>query len=97
MNEKTLTDLLKFQAEIDSEGGIKFPREQLKLLREKGFKNVQVVMFGSAKDAASEKGVDAGSYELIRNLQSLPDSVALDFLNSRGKLSDTGIKERITF
>lgn len=97
MNEETLTDILKFQTEIDEKGNIKIPIEKLRLLREKGFKEVQVVMFGSAKDAASEKGIDKDSYELIRNLQSLPDSITLEFLNARGRLSKSDIKERIKF
>lgn len=97
MTDETLTDVLKFQSEIDEKGNIQIPQEKLKQLHDKGFKKVQVVIFGSAKDAASEKGIDEESFELIRELQSLPDSVVLDFLHARGRLSKSDIKERIKF
>lgn len=89
------TKIFSFYSEINQEGELKIPKEELKSLREKGFNEVLVNVYGSARDAAANAGMDIQTFDKIKNVQSLPDSVVLDFLKTKGSLKDGGFKNKI--
>ncbi len=97
MNNENLTNIFSFESSIGDDGNIQIPLEKLKEIKENGFEKVQVVLFGSAENAVAEKGHDPNLFRKIKEIQTLPDSVILDFLNSKGKLANSKFEERIKF
>lgn len=95
MNDEMKTEVFSFYAEIDSEGELKIPKEKLKTLRQKGFKEVLVNIYGSARDAAENTGLDVQTFDKIKNVQSLPDLVVLDFIKSKGSLKNSGFINKL--
>ena len=95
MNKDNSTAVFNFEAEIDVNGEINFPTEKLKELRKKGFKKVSIVFFRSSEEAVANMNLNLELFNKIRGLQGLPDTVVLDFMVSKGVLSDSKIEERI--
>ena len=65
MIDENLTSVLNFESEIGIDGTIKLPKEKLIEIRSKGFKKVNVVLFGSSKTAVAEKGIDQNLFDNI--------------------------------
>ncbi|MDZ7766834.1 MAG: hypothetical protein U5K00_20860 [Melioribacteraceae bacterium] len=61
MTDETLTDVLKFQSEIDEKGNIQIPQEKLKQLHDKGFKKFKSLFSDQLKMLLRKK-------ELMKNL-----------------------------
>lgn len=97
MNDENLTVIYKFEAKLDSKGEFNIPKEEIKSLYEKGFKNVEVLILGSSLSAAESSGIDINLYNNIKTRQSLPDTVVLDFLSIKGKLAGTDYKNKVRF
>lgn len=97
MDKENLTNLYSFDSEIKETGEILYPIAKLKELNEKGFKNIHVVVLGSAEKAVSENGLDISLFNKIKELQVLPDSVVADFLSSKGVLYSSDIAARIEY
>lgn len=88
MDKDKLSQIFSFESEIKPNGELSLPKKELETLRENGFDKVTVVLLGSAEDAADLSGLSRETFQKIKKIQSLPDSVVLDFLNSKGTLKD---------
>ncbi len=97
MDDEKLTKIFNYESEIEDDGSIKIPKEDIKLLKQKGYNKLHVVLFGSALDAADDQGIDMISFGKIRDLQTLPETVVLDFLKMKGKLNNTNFSERVKY
>ena len=97
MNDDNLSVILRFESSITQDGLLELNTERFKQLREKGFDKVEVIILGASETAVVNKGFDVELYKNIRNMQTLPDSVVLDFLQCKGSLRKTNIKDRIEF
>lgn len=97
MDEEKVTKVYNFETTIDEEGNIVLPKDELIKIREKGFENVNVVVFGSINKAVTLKGIDIDLFQRIRDMQTLPDTVVLDFLSVKGTLSQSNFEERINY
>ena len=91
MDEDKLTDLFKFDTEIEADGNITIPTSELKNLKQNGFDQVEIIVRGDAQTAASKFGFDKELFEAIKLKQSLPEKTVLDFLSSKGKLNSRKI------
>jgi len=94
MSDENLSVIHKFETEIEEDGSIKIPKEELKSLREKGFGKINVVVLGSSGKAVQYKGYDESLFRKIKEVQVLPDDVVLGFLNVKGKLSGSEFEKR---
>lgn len=92
-----LTKLLSFETKIKIDGSIDYPTDKLKKLRENGFEELKICIYGNSKKAAKYLEIDISLFNKIKSMQSLPDSVVLDFLKSKGSLTNFSIKKRISF
>jgi hypothetical protein len=84
MNKENLTELFSFKTEILDDGNVKIPAEKLLELKNKGFVEVTIAVFGESKTAAGNTGIDPVLFENIKKMQGLPDDIVLDFLKTKG-------------
>lgn len=87
MNKENLTELFSFKAEISDGGGIIFPAEKLLELKNKGFVEVTIAVFGESKAEMVNSGINPVLLENIKKMQGLTDEIVLDFLKTKGALS----------
>lgn len=97
MNDDAISKLLSFNTEIKNDGTIEYPIEKFKKLSEQGFEKIKICVYGDSKNVALQIGINAELFEKIKSIQSLPDLVVLDFLKSKGSLTNSNFKERILF
>lgn len=95
MIDENLTAVLNFESSINENGELDLPADKLAELHTKGFEKVNVVIFGSSVNAVNAKGMDVELFKKIKKLQTLPDTVVLDFLSCKGGLTNSDIKSRI--
>lgn len=87
--------ILEFETEIDENGNIVYSKDHLKKLRESGYKNVTIKIFGSSKNAARSLNLNLKKFEQIKIMQNLPDSVVFDFLRSKGSVKSEELKSKL--
>lgn len=97
MFDETKTPLIKFSTEINEKGELSIPYEKLKSLKEKGFKNVEVIIMGDSDQALQLNNIDPVLFKLIKEKQGIPDTAVLDFIHSKGSLADSKLDERINY
>ena len=97
MNNNNQTKLFSYNTDIPDNGKINIPSERFIELKEKGFSEIQISVYGNARKAAIEMGYDLELFEKIRSIQSLPENVVFDFLKTRGILFKSKFEKRITF
>src|SRR5690554_3686820 len=97
MNEENLSLIHKFDSKIDTDGSFNIPKDELKQLYDKGFRDIQVVILGSSISAVRRSGINDDLFKNIKERQALPDSVVLDFLRIKGILADTNYKNKVKF
>ena len=97
MNDEKYSELFSFESKIEDDGNIKIPKEKFLSLKQTGFTEMKVVVYGDSKKLAENLGYDSNLFDAIKNMQSLPDSVVLEFLSSKGKLKGPSFKTRIIF
>lgn len=84
MNKENLTELFSFKTGISEEGNVNFPAEKLLELKNKGFVEVTIAIFGESKVETGDKGINPILFEKIKNNQGIPGEIVLDFLNTKG-------------
>ena len=97
MNEEKLSELFSFESKIDDDGNIKIPKDKLDSFKQKGFSQVKITVHADSKKLAENLGYDSNLFDEIKNMQSIPDSVVLDLLSSKGKLTGHNFENRISF
>lgn len=97
MSEESLSVIHKFETELRNDGSIEIPKDELKPLYDKGFRNINVVILGSSLSAVNSSGIDNNLFNNIKEMQTLPDSVVLDFLRIKGKLENKNFERKINF
>ena len=94
MSEEDFTELRSFSIDLNNTDSFEINSKEIKKLVDAGFKNVTVKIYGSSKQASTNLGKDENLFENIKKVQSLPDNVVYDFLNCKGTLADTDLKQR---
>ncbi len=89
------SEIFEFETEIDEKGNIQYSKDQLKRLKDSGFKNVTIKIFGSSKNAASSLNLDLEKFEQIKKMQDVPESVVLDFMRSKGSVKSEELKSKL--
>lgn len=97
MNDENLSKLLCFETVIKDDGTIEIPQNELFELKYKGFSNIEIRVYGNSIKAAHEKKFDLKIFEQIKTVQSIPDAVVYDFLNSKGKFSESDFVKRVKY
>ncbi len=93
MNDKSIIPLLSFQSKINHKGEIAIPAEELKKLYSKGYSHIKVELFGSYLNACDEKGIDKIFFAQVKSIQSLPEKVVFDFLQTKGTMQSAVFSE----
>ncbi len=86
MAENDDTLLLSFPAKIGNNGELNYDHEKLEELSAAGYNDVRIEIYGSAKMVSDLKGFDKKIFTRIKRIQSIPENVVLDFLNSKGSI-----------
>lgn len=97
MNDEKYSPLFSIETKIGKDGEIKIPEENLLSLQEKGFSEIKIVVYADPKKLAESLAFDTVLFDKIREVQSLPGSIVLDFLTSKGKLANHNFESRISF
>jgi len=97
MNDEKHSELFSFESKIKDDGSIDVPEEKFLLLKQKGFSEIKIVVYADSKKAAANLGYDSNLFDSIKNMQTLPDAVVLEFLSSKGKLKGRNFENRILF
>ena len=97
MNEENLSELFSFESDIDEDGNIKIPKDKFASFKQKGFSQIKINVYADSKKLAENLGYDSNLFDEIKNMQSLPDSVVLDLLMCKGKLTGRNFENRISF
>ena len=95
MNSEKNSELFSFESEITDNGEVIFPAEKLKQIKNKGYSKIKISVFGDAKKAAVDTGINPILFEKIQSMQSLPQIVVFDFLKSKGSLRNSDFTKRI--
>ena len=96
MNEDNLSELFSFETNIDDDGNVKIPMDKFVSYKQKGFSEIKIVVYADSKKLAENLGYNSKLFEEIKNMQSLPDSVVLDLLICKGKLSGKNFENKIS-
>ena len=97
MNEDNLSELFSFETNIDDTGNINIPEDKFVSYKQKGFSEIKIRVYADSKNLAENLGYDSKLFEEIKNMQSLPDSVVLDLLTCKGKITGNNFENRISF
>ncbi len=95
MIDELNTHLFSFETSIDEIGEIKIPKEKMIDLKRKGFPKVKIDVSGSTAMAINLLDIDEELFNSIKKTQSLPDTIVLNFLQSKGVLNQAGFIERM--
>lgn len=95
MIDELNTHLFSFDTEIDENGNIKIPMEKFLDLKSKGFHKIKIDVSGSTNMALDILNIDSEIFASIKKMQTLPDTIVLNFLQSKGVLHKTDFRERI--
>ncbi len=97
MNKNDIqSEILQFETEIDEDGNIHYSQEEFRKLKQVGFEKVTIKIFGLSKKAARSLNFDSELFETIKEKQGLPESVVLEFLNSKGSIKSETLKNKLT-
>ena len=92
-----MSDVIKianFDGEVKGKNLV-LPDDVLEILNELNIKSVKVELSAATEDMISKLGINFYKFERIKNVQSLPENVAIDFLLCRGVLNKNDFLNRI--
>ena len=92
-----MSDVIKianFDGEVKGKNLV-LPDDVLEILNELNIKSVKVELSAATEDMISKLGINFYKFERIKNIQSLPENIVIDFLSCRGVLSKNKLSERI--
>ena len=95
MADNINTLVYSFESEIGKDGDLHIPTNTLRKIREKGYKKIKVSIYGSSLLASKHLGFSEETFNKIKNVQSLPDTVVLDFLSVKGSISEKSFASRV--
>lgn len=96
MNENQ-TKIYEFETKINDDGSINLPINKIKELKENGFNEIMIVVYGSAIYAAQSMELDLDLFEKIKEVQGLPDAVILDLLKSKGSMTNSNSLKKLNY
>lgn len=96
MNENQ-TKIYEFETKINDDGSINLPINKLKELKENGFNEITIVVYGSAKNSAQSMELDLDLFGKIKEVQGLPDAVILDLLKSKGSMTNSNSLKKMIY
>ncbi len=95
MNEENLSKLFSFETNIKNDGSVELPIEEFKKLFNQGFREIKIDIYGTVSQALHNSKLDINLFNQVKLKQQLPDTVVLNFLKSKGSLTNSDIKKRI--
>ncbi len=97
MIEESQKNLLNYKAKLLENGDLEFPREEIRKIYESGIDEVTISISVSSNKLNNIAGIDQKVFEKIKEKQSLPPEVVFDFLNCKGKLSESNFEKKLNF
>ncbi len=86
MVKSNLIEIYSCDSEINDDGTLKLSADDIINLRDKGVKNVRLVLFSHPFSEENNK-IDKELFQTIVSKQTLPDEVVYEFLQSKGSLA----------
>ncbi len=97
MNEDNFIKLDSFFTKIKNDGTIDLPDKVFKKILHRGFDEIRIDIYGNIEQAIKNSEIQPDIFYKIKSIQKIPDNVVLNFLNTKGRLYTSNIKERIKY
>lgn len=83
---------------IDTETEESFEQlvRELKSLKSQGYRKIDVLIYKNILDEVKIYGIDETIFNKIRSVQDLPEFATLDFIMSKGTITEESFRKRIT-
>ncbi|KUG26510.1 hypothetical protein ASZ90_003653 [hydrocarbon metagenome] len=95
MSNSKIYSLQDFKGYANREGNINLLQEKVDKLLGDGVQFVIAEIYGADNDLIVSNKINLNSFIKIKEMQSLPDAVVLEFLISKGKLKNSDFINRI--